>query len=188
MWTLVALNARIAAWRRRSSDRCSHALDPAYVAILSARWPNDEARVSELSKRHAALTAYLSGCDKGESFACMQVQGNRVVFVPSLIDPRRATEIQAYQFRLFRTLCEEHESIEVRIDCAAIDFRILCALLRESTADDMWAGLECWATMPCRVSRVEVISPRGLIGWSIMRQIGLSCLSHKIRERLVFVE
>ena len=78
MWTIFALNKRIAAWRRRLTDSHLDDIDPSYATILSTRWPDDKERVLDLSRRYAALVAHLKNHDHGQTFDCIQVHDNRV--------------------------------------------------------------------------------------------------------------
>ena len=195
MWG--SLTARFLSWRnQRTSGECADEFVSSesvseYRRYALLKCKSDAEDADKLTRRFADLIRTLRVELTDEPLSphseCLSVQKNEITFTPSNINVNDVRSTQKEQFLMTRQMWRLYDGIHVVIDMSGMTTGIMTALVQNSSTEDMRVGLECWATIPCRILSIKIVSPRHFTAWSTMVRIGLKLMSQKLQQRTSIV-
>ena len=139
------------------------------------------------SARSILHTGSTRWTDVASESSSIDFEEGTIRFRPYLIDPDDIRGEQASSLSVLVRAWRECEAVAVELDLSLLTRTMIANLMHKASREDVETGMDMWYTLPCKVSEIRIVPPRGLFGWSIAAACGRRLLSEKLRERVVVV-
>ena len=117
-----------------------------------------------------------------------RIDGGTVLFVPHLLLTRPNAIALREAARTLEPLLRAQET-RIRVDCSDLSCGDALRLWRRSSWSDIRAGFALFASLPCSVGEVRVVSPRAPPPyWGMVVSASAKLLPPKMRSRLLVVD
>lgn len=186
-------------WSRHKPYLSDDIKDSDFIREYRERWCEAHTRkqdqLDETCSRYKNLLIHIFGSVEAPSCVtemmsgCMRIEDTSLIFDPLKVSPNAINEALR---EALRTTIEVWRATTT-VECVVLIFSEftnsdVLRLMRAASVRDIRAGLDIWATLPCRVKRICVHKPRNLFGWTPAVTIARTLLSRKMWSRLEFVD